>query len=105
VYVFSPGCNELDLDFHRAGMDFIETSPGCFGLSGTFTGLEWTLLKLHRAVLDFLELSPGWNDIHRKYTGCYELTRRITGLFWIFVEIHRAGTYPTSSSTGLFWIK
>jgi len=62
VYVFAQGCNELDLDFHQAGMDFTETSPGCYEtrkdhrvwneyhdtsyspgrseFSGTFTGLE-----------------------------------------------------------------
>jgi hypothetical protein len=101
--VFAPVSKELNLDFHGLEWTLLKLHRAVMK-RGKITGSGMSIMILHRAVLNFLELSPGWNDFHRKYTGGYELTLRIIGLFWVFVEIHRAGTYPTSGSTGLFWI-
>jgi hypothetical protein len=58
VYVFAPGWNELDLYFHRAGMDFTGTSPGCYETR-----------KVNRAGMDFTGTSPGCCELSGTFTG------------------------------------
>jgi len=57
-----------------ADMNLLEESPGCYGFSWRFTGLEWTQVKVHRAVMDLIKVHRAVMDLIVESPGCSGFT-------------------------------
>jgi hypothetical protein len=59
-----------------ADMNLLEESPGCYGFSWRFTGLERTQVKVHRAVMDLIKVHRAVMDLIVESPGCSGFTLR-----------------------------
>ena len=57
-----------------ADMNLLEESPGCYGFSWRFTGLERTQVKVHRAVMDLIKVHRAVMDLIVESPGCSGFT-------------------------------
>ena len=56
-----------------ADMNLLEESPGCYGFSWRFTGLERTQVKVHRAVTDLIKVHRAVMDLIKVHRAVMDL--------------------------------
>jgi Fe-S cluster assembly iron-binding protein IscA len=60
-----------------ADMNLLQESPGCYGFSWRFTGLEPTQVKVHRAVMDLIKVHRAVMDLTVESPGCSGFTPKL----------------------------